>query len=98
MSEDIAWAGAIYTPDPEDLPLVDLQIYLLFYRRNSHMYCCWLDGVDEFWLWNKTEMVTGTMLPDNKWNQMQNRARQVVWDHRGQFKRGIVDWLNEVPE
>lgn len=91
------WTFIIHTPDPEDLPLVDLQIYLLFYRRNGSMFTAWLDGWDDFWLWGKTEMVTGTLLPTNKWDQIQSRVTQEVWDHRGQFKQGIVDWINSVP-
>jgi hypothetical protein len=94
----VNWAGAIHTPDPNDLPLDDLQIYLLFWRRNSSMFCEWMDGWDEFWLWGKDDMVLGTMLSDNKWSQVQSRARNVIYDHRGQFKQGITDWINSVPE
>jgi len=84
----LPWNFVVHEPDPENLPLVNLQVYLLFYRRHGQIYTVWLDGDDEFWLWGKSQVVTGLLLPDNKWNQIQKRAKEDIWLHRGQFKDG----------
>ena len=47
----LPWDFVVHEPDPENLPLVDLQVYLLFFVRHGQMYTVWMDGWDEFWLW-----------------------------------------------
>lgn len=97
-SVQVPWGWATFEPNPENLPTTGLQFYLLFYRRHAHMYTDWYDGYDEYWMWGKTDMVTGLLLPDNKWRQLHDRVWAEVWGHRGQFKGAETFWLNEVPD
>ena len=94
----LPWNFVTHQPDPELLPTEHLQGYMLFWRRYAHMYCTWFDSYDEYWLWGKSEMVTGTLIPDNKWSAVQNRLKGDIWGHRGQFKGSHTFWLNEVPD
>jgi hypothetical protein len=97
-SIEVPWNFAIYEPDPENLPLTQLQVYLLFWRRHSHMYTEIMSGDDEFWLWGKSQPVQGFLIPDNKWNQLWNLVLSNVYGHRGRFKQDHTLWLNEVPD
>lgn len=81
--------------DPETLPESNLQAYLVFQRRNSCLYTFWFDGYDEYYLMGKMTPVTGLLLADNKWSQMQARIRN-AWENRSAFIGSYTTWLNEV--
>lgn len=88
-------AWSVEVADPETLPDSNMQGYLVFFRHWGGCYTIWLDGYDDYYLIGKTNVVTGLMLADAKWGQMQARIRQ-AWQNRSVFTAGFQDWANEV--